>query len=49
MEKMLSQLIIMNTNYKQIKVPESVQSSTKQAGNIIDFRGKLDKMDKGKP
>lgn len=49
MEKMLSQLIIMNTNQKQIKVPESVQLSTKQAGNIIDFRGKLDKMDKGKP
>jgi hypothetical protein len=49
MEKMLSQLIIMNTNYKQIKVPESVQTSTKQAGNIIDFRKKLDQMDKGKP
>lgn len=45
MEKMLSQLIIMNTNYKQIKVPESVQTSTKQAGNIIDFRKKLDQMD----
>ena len=45
MEKMLNQLIIMNTNYKQIKVPESVQSSTKQAGNIIDFRKKLDQMD----
>lgn len=45
MEKMLSQLIIMNTNYKQIKVPESVQTSTKQAGNIIDFRKKLDLMD----
>lgn len=41
MEKMLSQLIIMNTNYKQIKVPESVQTSTKQAGNIIDFRKNL--------
>ena len=45
MEKMLSQLIIMNTNYKQIKVPESVQTSTKQAGNIIDFRKKLDHME----
>jgi hypothetical protein len=45
MEKMLNQLIIMNTNYKQIKVPESVQTSTKQAGNIIDFRKKLDQMD----
>jgi hypothetical protein len=49
MEKMLSQLIIMNTNYKQIKVPESVQTSTKQAGNIIDFRKKLDQMDQKKP
>lgn len=49
MEKMLSQIIIMNTNYKQIKVPESVQLSTKQAGNIIEFRGKLDKMDQKKP
>ena len=49
MEKMLSQLIIMNTNYKQIKVPESVQTSTKQAGNIIDFRKKLDHMDQKKP
>jgi hypothetical protein len=45
MEKMLSQLIIMNTNHKQIKVPESFQTSTKQAGNIIDFRKKLDLMD----
>jgi hypothetical protein len=45
MEKMLSQLIIMNTNYKQVKVPESVQTSTKQAGNIIDFRKKLDQLD----
>ena len=48
MEKMLNQLIIMNTNYKQIKVPESVQTSTKQAGNIIDFRKKLDHMDQKK-
>ena len=49
MEKMLSQLIIMNTNYKQIKVPESVQTSTKQAVNIIDFRKKLDLMEQKKP
>jgi hypothetical protein len=49
MEKMLSQLIIMNTNYKQIKVPESVQTSTKQAGNIVDFRKKLDQMEQKKP
>ena len=49
MEKMLSQLIIMNTNQKQIKVPESVQTSTKQAGNIIDFRKKLDQMEQKKP
>ena len=49
MEKMLSQIIIMNTNYKQIKVPDAFQSSTKKAGNIIEFRGKLDHMDKGRP
>jgi hypothetical protein len=48
MEKMLSQMIIMNTNHKQIKVPDAFQSSTKKAGNIIEFRGKLDHMDKGK-
>jgi hypothetical protein len=48
MEKMLSQLIIMNTNQKQIKVPDAFQSNTKKAGNIIEFRGKLDHMDKGK-
>ena len=45
MEKMLNQLIIMNSNYKQVKVPESVQTSTKQAGNITDFRKSLDKLD----
>ena len=49
MEKMLSQLIIMNTNQKQIKVPDAFQSSTKKAGNIIEFRGKLDQLDKGRP
>jgi hypothetical protein len=45
MEKMLNQLIIMNSNYKQVKVPESVQTSTKQAGNITEFRKSLDKLD----
>jgi len=45
MEKMLNQLIIMNSNYKQVKVPESVQTSTKQAGNIVEFRKKLDRLD----
>ncbi len=45
MEKMLNQLIIMNSNYKQVKVPESVQTSTKQADNIVEFRKKLDRMD----
>jgi hypothetical protein len=45
MEKMLNQLIIMNSNYKQVKVPESVATSTKQAGNIIEFRKSLDKLD----
>ena len=38
MEKVLNQLIIMNTNYKQVKVPDSFHLSTKQAGNIPDFR-----------
>ena len=49
MEKMLSQMIIMNTNHKQIKVPDAFQSSTKKAGNIIEFRGKLDQLEKGRP
>ena len=39
----------MNTHYKQIKVPDAFQSRTKKAGNIIEFRGKLDHMDKGRP
>jgi hypothetical protein len=38
MEKMLNQLIIMNSNYKQAKTPEVVQTTTKTAGNTIDFR-----------
>ena len=42
MEKILNQLIIMNSNYKQVKVPEIVQTNTKQAGNAIDFRKKLE-------
>jgi hypothetical protein len=45
MEKMLNQLIIMNSNYKQVKVPDAFQSSTKQAGNTGDFRKKLDRLD----
>jgi hypothetical protein len=45
MEKILNQLIIMNTNYKQVKVPDIVQSSTKQAGNLQDFRRKLERFD----
>jgi len=49
MEKMLNQLIIMNTNYKQVKVPDAFQSSTRQAGNIPDFRKKLDQMEQKKP
>ena len=46
---MLNQLIIMNTNYKQVKVPDAFQSSTRQAGNIPDFRKKLDQMEQKKP
>jgi hypothetical protein len=45
MEKVLNQLIIMNSNYKQVKVPDAFQSSTKQAGNTGDFRKKLDRLD----
>jgi len=45
MEKLLNQLIIMNTNYKQVKVPDAFQSSTKQAGNITEFRKKIDQLD----
>ena len=36
MEKILDQLIIMNSNHKQIRVPEVVQTNTKIANN--DFR-----------
>ena len=49
MEKMLNQLIIMNTNYKQVKVPDVFQSSTKQAGNITEFRKKIDQLDQKPP
>jgi hypothetical protein len=46
MEKMLNQLIIMNTNYKQVKLPDSVKPSTKQAGNIMEFRKTIEKLDR---
>ena len=49
MEKMLNQLIIMNSNYKQVKVPQVVLSSTKQAGNVTDFRKNLDALDSKDP
>jgi len=45
MEKLLNQLIIMNTNQKQVKVPGVFQSNTKQAGTITDFRKKIDRFD----
>jgi hypothetical protein len=38
MEKILNQLIIMNTNYKQVTVPETIQTNTKQAKTLNDFR-----------
>jgi hypothetical protein len=38
MEKILSQLIIMNSNYKQVTVPEAMQTNTKQAKSLNDFR-----------
>jgi hypothetical protein len=46
MEKILNQLIIMNTTYKQVKVPDIIQTSTKKAGNIIDFRKNIEKFEK---
>ena len=49
MEKMLNQLIIMNSNYKQVKVPEFGQSITKQARNVPDFRKTLDAFDAKDP
>ena len=38
MEKILNQLIIMNSNYKQVTVPEAMQTNTKQAKSLNDFR-----------
>jgi len=46
MEKILNQLIIMNSNYKQITVPEAIQTNTKQAKNINDFRRNIEKLEK---
>jgi hypothetical protein len=46
MEKILNQLIIMNSNYKQITVPEAIQTNTKQAKNINDFRKNIEKLEK---
>ena len=37
MEKILNQLIIMNSNHKQIRIPDAVQTNTKIANND-DFR-----------
>jgi len=41
MEKILNQLIIMNSNHKQITIPEAVQTNTKIANN--DFRNPPEK------
>ena len=38
MEKILNQLIIMNSNYKQVTVSEAIQTNTKQAKSLNDFR-----------
>jgi hypothetical protein len=50
MEKILNQLIIMNSNQKQIRVPEVVQTNTKIANNTNtannDFRQPSQKNDK---
>ena len=45
MEKILNQLIIINSNYKQITVPEAIQTNTKQAPNINDFRKNIQKIE----
>ena len=47
MEKILNQLVIMNSNYnKQIKIPESLQTNTKPAGSITDFRKRIEEIKK---
>jgi hypothetical protein len=47
MEKILNQLVIMNSNYnKQIKIPELAQINTKPAGSINDFRKKIEEIKK---
>jgi hypothetical protein len=38
MEKILNQIIIMNSNYTQMKVPEVIQTNTKQAKGYNQFR-----------
>ncbi len=38
MEKILNQLIIMNSNHKEIIVPKAVQTNTSQVKNLNDFR-----------
>jgi len=38
MDKILNQLIIMNSNYKQVTVPEVVQKNTKQSTSLNEFR-----------
>ena len=43
MEKILNQLIIMNSNYKQVTVPEAIQTNTKQAKSLNDFRKNTEK------
>jgi hypothetical protein len=44
MEKILNQLIIMNSNYKQVTVPEAIQTNTKQAKSLNDFRKNTEKI-----
>ena len=38
MEKILNQLIMMNSNNKQIRIPEVVQTNTKIAKTNNDYR-----------
>jgi hypothetical protein len=43
MEKILNQLIIMNSNTSKVKIPDSFQTNTKKAENISDFRENIQK------
>ena len=45
MEKILNQLVIMNSDSKQIKIPASVQANTNPVISVNDFRQNLKKLE----